>query len=74
MNSRPVLFNFPVSGLEFAGCTTRGGALGTREEQEALHRDLGTLKHGAIINGVKFNKGKCCLDAVWFRCLEPGVG
>lgn len=44
------------------------------EKQEALRRDLGTLKHGAIINGVKFNEGKRCLDAFWFRCLEPGAG
>ncbi|PKU43821.1 pol- hypothetical protein [Limosa lapponica baueri] len=63
----PVLFKVFINDLEagvertitkFGDDTKLGGAVDSLEGQEALQRDLDTMEHWAIINGMEFIKNK----------------
>ena len=64
-----VFLNYLDAGGEctitkLADDTKLGGAVNSLEGQEALQRDLGTLEHWVMINGMKFSKSKCRMSHV----------
>lgn len=76
LNLEPVLCNTSINDLDAAvGCilskladdTELGCTADSLEGWEALQRDLGRLKHWAINNSMKFNKGKCMVFCTWDR-------
>ncbi|RMC03303.1 hypothetical protein DUI87_20498 [Hirundo rustica rustica] len=59
-----------MQGSKFASHTKLGGVVNYFECREALQRDPNKLERWAIINHMKFNKGKCW--NLHFRRANPG--
>jgi len=68
LSSMPAMFHIYISGLvegvksilsRFAAATNLGGVLDSLEEWEASEKNLDTLEHCEVINGMMFSDGKC---------------